>query len=341
MSHYRNIDVKIWNDEKFLSLSEEAAFVFFHLLSHPEMKPYGAMRGTVEGLSSEFPFFSSERYAIGFKELLSERLIIRSERGCFLRIKNFLKYNPPPNPNTLKNWLESVSYLPECPERIQLLKDFKPFAERFGIPLDIPLQEPYAESRNTDHGTRITDDSPLIAPPSTQTSKTEKAKAKNKTSSEEEFILPEDIPEVPWTEWMKIRKKKKAVDSPYAKNLLIKNLREISTKTKISITDLIHEAIARDWKGIKEEWVVKTQGGSNVASNGQNGQRPKTFREIDEENQIRAGRRLLSLGLPESQRRKIMGEYFQEGIDSDSHHASVLDCGEEDADESGGRDALS
>ena len=108
-------------------------------------------------------------------------------------------------------------------------------------------------------------------------------RAKNKTSSEEEFILPEDIPEVPWNEWMKSRKKKKAVDSPYAKNLLIKNLREISTKTKISITDLIHEAIARDWKGIKEEWVVKTHGGSYVASNGQNGSRPKTFKEIDEE----------------------------------------------------------
>ena len=82
-------------------------------------------------------------------------------------------------------------------------------------------------------------------------------------------------------------------------------------------------------------------GGNHVASNGQNGSRPKTFREIDEENQIRAGRRFLSLGLPETQRRKIMGEYFEEGVDSDSHHASVLDCGEEDADESGGRNALS
>ena len=339
MSHYRNIDVKIWNDEKFLSLSEEAAFVFFHLLSHPEMKPYGAMRGTVEGLSSEFPFFSSERYAKGFKELLDERLIIRSGRGCFLRIKNFLKYNPPPNPNTLKNWLESVYYLPECPERIQLLKDFKPFAERFGIPLDIPLQEPYAESRNTDHGTRITDDSPLIAPPSTQTSKTEKAKAKNKTSSEEEFILPDDIPEASWNVWMEHRKKKRATNSTYAKTLLVRKLREISSKTTIPIPSLIDTAILRNWTGIEEDWITK--GGSHVASNGQNGQRPKTFREIDEENQIRAGRRLLSLGLPESQRRKIMGEYFQEGIDSDSHHASVLDCGEEDADESGGRDALS
>ena len=339
MSHYRNIDVKIWNDEKFLSLSEEAAFVFFHLLSHPEMKPYGAMRGTVEGLSSEFPFFSSERYAKGFKELLDERLIIRSGRGCFLRIKNFLKYNPPPNPNTLKNWLESVYYLPECPERIQLLKDFKPFAERFGIPLDIPLQEPYAESRNTDHGTRITDDSPLIAPLSTQTSKTEKAKAKNKTSSEEEFILPEDIPEASWNVWMEHRKKKRATNSTYAKTLLVRKLREISSKTTIPIPSLIDTAILRNWTGIEEDWITK--GGSHVASNGQNGSRPKTFREIDEENQIRAGRRLLSLGLPESQRRKIMGEYFEEGVDSDSHHASVLDCGEEDADESGGRDALS
>lgn len=339
MSHYRNIDVKIWNDEKFLSLSEEAAFVFFHLLSHPEMKPYGAMRGTVEGLSSEFPFFSSERYAKGFKELLDERLIIRSGRGCFLRIKNFLKYNPPPNPNTLKNWLESVYYLPECPERIQLLKDFKPFAERFGIPLDIPLQEPYAESRNTDHGTRITDDSPLIAPPSPQTSKTEKAKAKNKTSSEEEFILPDDIPEASWNVWMEHRKKKRATNSTYAKTLLVRKLREISSKTTIPIPSLIDTAILRNWTGIEEDWITK--GGSHVASNGQNGSRPKTFKEIDEENQIRAGRRFLCLGLSETERRKIMGEYFQEGIDSDPDHAGVLDLGEENADESGGGNPFS
>ena len=291
MSHYRNIDVKIWNDEKFLSLSEEAAFVFFHLLSHPEMKPYGAMRGTVEGLSSEFPFFSSERYAKGFKELLDERLIIRSGRGCFLRIKNFLKYNPPPNPNTLKNWLESVYYLPECPERIQLLKDFKPFAERFGIPLDIPLQEPYAESRNTDHGTRITDDSPLIAPPSTQTSKTEKAKAKNKTSSEEEFILPEDIPEASWNVWMEHRKKKRATNSTYAKTLLVRKLREISSKTTIPIPSLIDTAILRNWTGIEEDWISK--GGSHVASTNGNGSRTKTFREIDAENEARNRRNYL------------------------------------------------
>ena len=291
MSHYRNIDVKIWNDEKFLSLSEEAAFVFFHLLSHPEMKPYGAMRGTVEGLSSEFPFFSSERYAKGFKELLDERLIIRSGRGCFLRIKNFLKYNPPPNPNTLKNWLESVYYLPECPERIQLLKDFKPFAERFGIPLDIPLQEPYAESRNTDHGTRITDDSPLIAPPSTQTSKTEKAKAKNKSSSEEEFILPEDIPEASWNVWMEHRKKKRATNSTYAKTLLVRKLREISSKTTIPIPSLIDTAILRNWTGIEEDWITK--GGSHVASIQGNGSRPKTFREIDAENEARNRRNYL------------------------------------------------
>ena len=291
MSHYRNIDVKIWNDEKFLSLSEEAAFVFFHLLSHPEMKPYGAMRGTVEGLSSEFPFFSSERYAKGFKELLDERLIIRSGRGCFLRIKNFLKYNPPPNPNTLKNWLESVYYLPECPERIQLLKDFKPYAERFGIPLDIPLQEPYAESRNTEHGTRITDVSPLIAPPSPQTAKTEKAKAKNKTSSEEEFILPEDIPEASWNVWMEHRKKKRATNSTYAKTLLVRKLREISSKTTIPIPSLIDTAILRNWTGIEEDWITK--GGSHVASIQGNGSRPKTFREIDAENEARNRRNYL------------------------------------------------
>ena len=46
MSHHRKIDVRIWNDQKFLSLSERGKLAFLMLLTHPMMTALGAMRGT-------------------------------------------------------------------------------------------------------------------------------------------------------------------------------------------------------------------------------------------------------------------------------------------------------
>ncbi len=80
---------------------------------------------------------------------------------------------------------------------------------------------------------------------------------------------------------MEHRKKKRATNSTYAKTLLVRKLREISSKTTIPIPSLIDTAILRNWTGIEEDWITK--GGSHVASIQGNGSRPKTFKEIDEE----------------------------------------------------------
>lgn len=123
-THYRRVEVRIWNDEKFRHLSLEGASVFFHLLSHPDLRPYGAIRSSEKGLAAEYPFFDSKRYAKGFAELLAKGFVVQSANGCFIRLKNFLKYNFPDNKNFLISWINSLEYLPECSERTQLLQDF-------------------------------------------------------------------------------------------------------------------------------------------------------------------------------------------------------------------------
>lgn len=42
MSQYQKIDPRIWNDEKFAFLSDNAKLVFFMVLTHPSMKTPGA-----------------------------------------------------------------------------------------------------------------------------------------------------------------------------------------------------------------------------------------------------------------------------------------------------------
>ncbi|WP_158614563.1 MULTISPECIES: hypothetical protein [Mesorhizobium] len=53
MSPDRQIDVKMWNDAKFTSLSVEGKLAWVMLLSHPIMAALGAMRATPSGLAAD------------------------------------------------------------------------------------------------------------------------------------------------------------------------------------------------------------------------------------------------------------------------------------------------
>lgn len=53
MARYRKIDPRIWNDEKFASLSHEAQRAFFFILTHPSMTSLGAFRISAAGMAQE------------------------------------------------------------------------------------------------------------------------------------------------------------------------------------------------------------------------------------------------------------------------------------------------
>lgn len=124
MARYRKIDPRIWNDEKFTSLSIYARMMFMFILTHPNMTFIGAFRASRPGLARELASTQgldeglteglAEAYEKGFDELLSKALVLHDPKANFVFARNFVKYNLPESLNVCKSFGNAIDYLPEC-----------------------------------------------------------------------------------------------------------------------------------------------------------------------------------------------------------------------------------
>lgn len=124
MARYRKIDPRIWNDEKFTSLSVYARMMFLFVLTHPNMTFIGAFRASKAGLSQELASTQgssegiteglAEAYEKGFDELIEKALIWHDPKANFVFARNFVKYNLPESLNVCKSFATALEYLPEC-----------------------------------------------------------------------------------------------------------------------------------------------------------------------------------------------------------------------------------
>ena len=120
MARYRKIDPRIWNDEKFASLSHEGQRMFLFVLTHPSMTSLGAFRISREGMAAELGL-DEKGFTEPFAELLRKGLLMYDERVFLVFAPNFLKYNAPENPNVVKGWGTALDFLPECPLLVDVL----------------------------------------------------------------------------------------------------------------------------------------------------------------------------------------------------------------------------
>ena len=105
---FRKVDPQIWNDAKFNSMTPCGKLSLLFLLTHPNMTSIGAMRATKIGLASELgidPKEFDEPFAKGIAKACQEENVIW--------LPNFIKYNPPENPNVVTSWVKSLECLPE------------------------------------------------------------------------------------------------------------------------------------------------------------------------------------------------------------------------------------
>lgn len=144
MSRYRKIDVRIWNDAKFLNLSRDAQFIFLFLLTHPGMTALGAMRASVPGLAAEIKQ-DLEQFRERFAELIRNCMVEYDETVSYVGLPNFLKYNGPDNPNAVKSWSSALDFIPECRLKLALLTRAKACAESRGKGFSAVLPEPFLE----------------------------------------------------------------------------------------------------------------------------------------------------------------------------------------------------
>jgi hypothetical protein len=169
MAHYRKVDSRIWNDEKFRALSERGKLSFLFILTNPHTTMIGTLRGTLTGLAAELHATSDrehgvlegfgeallEGYIKSFRETIDKGLVRYDERACLIWMPNFLKYNSPESPNVIKSWPKAFDMVSECELKhsvfarmkeytVGLTKAFhEAFTKAFGEPLPkaMPNQE--------------------------------------------------------------------------------------------------------------------------------------------------------------------------------------------------------
>jgi len=110
---YRKICPKIWNDAKFVSMSDNGKLVFFFLLTHPHMTPLGAMRATVAGLASEMGW-TVKGFGDAIQEAITHGMVKANAKASCIAIPKFLKYNQPESVNVVKAWVGCIDDIPEC-----------------------------------------------------------------------------------------------------------------------------------------------------------------------------------------------------------------------------------
>jgi hypothetical protein len=132
MSHYRKIDPRIWNDSKFRCLSDDGKLSFLFVLTHPHMTALGAMRATLDGLAAELGW-PAKRFRTAIQPAVEAGLIDTNESAAYLALPNFLRYNEPEGPNSVKKaWINALDYIPECSEKSALIDRCRTYLDKKG-----------------------------------------------------------------------------------------------------------------------------------------------------------------------------------------------------------------
>lgn len=278
MARYRQIDQRIWNDEKFFSLSNDGKLLFFYLLTCPAMTMLGAAPVRAEAVAIDLGW-DSKRYAIPYGELYSRGMVEYDQRGLFW-VRNFLKYNPPANPKVVIGYGALLDALPECGLLYKVIQNLgklcesrggdyekayvKGFPERFRNGMAYGMANHMANQRTENREQRTEEITPvgpltdqLIESPShpeEQTAATE-TKVRATRTPIVSTKKPNDLSEQTWNDWVVQRRAKKAAIT----ETVIAEFRSQAEKAGITLEEAVKCSLLRDWRGFKAAWYLKDQ----------------------------------------------------------------------------------
>ena len=148
MSRYRPVDVRIWNDRKFLSLSTDARMLWVFLLTTPISLPIPGVVVGGDGAIADQLGLDPEGLGELFGELFGKGLSIRRQ-GRLIWLPNALKYQPPQNPNQIKGWSKTWEDIPECELKAEIWHALKiacdSWSKQFRELFREPLPEQFAK----------------------------------------------------------------------------------------------------------------------------------------------------------------------------------------------------
>lgn len=150
MSEYAKIQKRIWNSQTFLSLSDDARYLWLYLLTCP----HGNMVGMFilkPGYVQDDLGWTVQRFKKAFDELTEKPttngcrgLVEYDEKTKVIWIKNFLEHNPIINPKQVLGAVKKIEGIPYS-ELFEHVKSYIiSLGKSYHEPLVISLGKPYA-----------------------------------------------------------------------------------------------------------------------------------------------------------------------------------------------------
>ena len=169
---YRRADPRVWDDDKFLSLSKDGKLLWLHLLTGPQASAVPGLIlagvGTLaDGMREELPVIRA-----ALAEIVKLRMAEVDEAHRVIRLPNAPRHNGCESPNGLKGWWSRWQSIPDCPLKfrhvasleaavpMQMRGMAETWASTFGAlpedlrsPFEAPSQPPTVAPSKPDAGT--------------------------------------------------------------------------------------------------------------------------------------------------------------------------------------------
>ena len=117
MARHKKIDVRMWGDDKFRSLSRpqpNAQTLWLYLLTGPHTTSIPGLFVAGEAGLAEALGWPLQSFRKVFSELIEKGMIEVDAECRVVWIKNAVRYNAPESPNVVKSWRIYWDEIPEC-----------------------------------------------------------------------------------------------------------------------------------------------------------------------------------------------------------------------------------
>lgn len=144
MARYRKIDVRIWDDQKFRSLTRmepSGQALWLYLLTNRYTTSVPGIFAARKAAMADELKWSGERFDESFSELFSQGMANADWDAGVVWLPNAFRYNTPPNPNVVRGWVQCLDEIPECELKTEAVRSLISQVERLGKPYAKPLRE--------------------------------------------------------------------------------------------------------------------------------------------------------------------------------------------------------
>lgn len=132
---YRMLDVRIWCDEKFRSLTPlkpSGQALFLYLLSNPHTTSIPGLYRAGAGAMAEELAWSLVGFQRALKEVMEQGLVKADLKARVIFIPNAIKYNKPQSPNVVRSWAMHWDEIPECSLKNEAYYTLQSFVQGLG-----------------------------------------------------------------------------------------------------------------------------------------------------------------------------------------------------------------